>query len=357
MSEINRLPVEISNLISAGEVVERPASVVKELVENSIDAGATKIEVEIRNGGISYIRVSDNGKGMYSEDMPVAFLRHATSKILKEDDLFSIKTLGFRGEALAAIASVSKIDIFSRRTGNKIGAHMTLEAGEQIDFVEDGCPQGTTIIVRDLFFNTPARMKFLKNDKTEAGHIAGILEHLAVSRPTISFKLVKDSRTVFQTIGDGDLNKTIYSVYGKEFSDGLINIMCADQGIHVSGVISPVSISRSNRNMQNFFINGRYIKSKLLFAALERAYQGRLTSGRMPICFLNIGLPPTNVDVNVHPTKLEVKFSNEKKVFDAIYGVVTDALNSAVQLDPENRAEFILDVDKIEKPVDKTDPS
>ncbi|MBE6987719.1 MAG: DNA mismatch repair endonuclease MutL [Ruminococcaceae bacterium] len=357
MSEINRLPVEISNLISAGEVVERPASVVKELVENSIDAGAKKIDVEIRNGGISYIRVSDNGKGIEAEDMPVAFLRHATSKISCEDDLFSIKTLGFRGEALAAIASVSKIDIFSRRADKPMGAHMILEGGEQIDFVEDGCPQGTTIIVRDLFYNTPARMKFLKNDKTEAGHIAGILEHLAVSKPDISFKFIKDGRTSFQTTGDGDLKKAIYAVYGKEFSDGLIGVMTTNQGIGVGGVISPVSLSRSNRNMQNFFVNGRYVKSKLLFAALERAYQGRLTSGRMPICFLNITVPPVNVDVNVHPTKLEVKFSNEKKIFDAVYGVVTDALNSAVQFDPDNRAEFILAEDRIEKPVNADDPS
>lgn len=357
MSEINRLPVEISNLISAGEVVERPASVVKELVENSIDAGATKIDIEIRNGGISYIRVSDNGKGMYPDDMPVAFLRHATSKIASEDDLFSIKTLGFRGEALAAIASVSKIDIFSRRKGASMGAHMTLEGGEQVDFIEDGCPQGTTIIVRDLFFNTPARMKFLKNDKTEAGHIAGIVEHLAVSKPEIAFKLIKEGRTMFQTVGDGNLNKAIYAVYGKEFSDGLLGVMSNNYGITITGVISPVSISRSNRNMQNFFINGRYIRSKLLFAAVERAYQGRLTSGRCPICFLNIVVPHSNVDVNVHPTKLEVKFSNEKKVFDAVYSVVTDTLNSAVQLDPENRAEFILDMDKIEKPVKMDDPS
>ncbi|MBQ7094177.1 MAG: DNA mismatch repair endonuclease MutL [Clostridia bacterium] len=351
MSEINRLPVEISNLIAAGEVVERPASVVKELVENSVDAGATKIDVEIRNGGISFIRVSDDGKGIHQEDIPVAFLRHATSKISKEDDLFEIQTLGFRGEALAAIASVSKIDIFSKKIGSDMGAHMTLEGGEQIDFVEDGCPQGTTIIVRDLFYNTPARMKFLKNDKTEAGHIAGILEHLAVSKPKIAFKFIKDGRTVFQTVGDGNLNKAIYAVYGKEFSDGLISVMSTNQGISISGVISPVSISRSNRNMQNFFVNGRYVKSKLLFAALERAYQGRLTSGRMPICFLNINLPHGNVDVNVHPTKLEVKFSNEKKIFDAVYSVVTDALNSAVHFDPENRIDFILEEDKIEKAV------
>lgn len=341
MAEINRLSLEISNLISAGEVVERPASVVKELVENSIDADAKRIEVEIRNGGISYIRVTDDGKGIYPEDVRTAFLRHATSKIKCENDLFSIGTLGFRGEALAAIAAVSKIDIFSKHAAINMGTHLVLEGGKEISFTEHGCPKGTTIVVQDLFFNTPARMKFLKNDKTESGHIAGIIEHLAVSRPDIAIKLVKDGREAFSTIGDGDLKKAIYSVYGNEFSDGLINVYGKNQGIEIYGAISPVNLSRANKNMQNFFINGRYIRSKLLYAALERAYQGRLVSGRMPICFLNLTVPYMNVDVNVHPTKLEVKFSNEKRIFDVVYGVITDSLNTAAQFETGSESVFI----------------
>ena len=329
MSEIKQLPKELSNLISAGEVVERPASVVKELVENSIDAGSTKIEVEIRDGGISYIRVTDNGKGIQADDMPVAFLRHATSKIRDENDLFAIGTLGFRGEALAAIAAVSKIDIFSRYRLSQMGTHMVLEGGEQKEISEHGCPKGTTIVVQDLFYNTPARMKFLKSDKTEAGYISGILEHLAVSKPQIAMKFIKNGRQVFSTVGDGDLRKAVYSVYGGEFSEGLISIAGQSQGVEVYGIISPESMTRSNRNMQNFFINGRYIKSKLLYAAVERAYQGRILSGKMPICFINLVMPYMSVDVNVHPSKMEVKFANEKKIFDVVYNLITDALNSA----------------------------
>lgn len=329
MAEIQKLPTDISNLIAAGEVVERPAAVVKELIENAIDAGATQITLEIRGGGVEYIRVTDNGKGMHPEDVPTAFLRHATSKVISKEDLLAIRTLGFRGEALAAIAAVSKIDIFTKQTAAPVGVQMTLEGGEQVELMEAGCPDGTTIIVRELFYNTPARMKFLKNDRTEAGHISGIVEHLAISRPNIGFKLLKDGRTVFSTVGDGNLEKAIYSVYGNEFSGGMIAVSGSEAGVGLSGCISPVSLTRANKNMQNFFINGRYVQSRLLYVAVERAYQGRLMTGRMPVCFLNLTMPYMNVDVNVHPTKLEVKFANEKKIFDVVYNLLTDALNAA----------------------------
>lgn len=332
MPRIYELPTSISNLIAAGEVVERPASVVKELVENSIDAGAKNIVIEIRNGGVSYIRITDDGSGIIKSDVKTAFKRHATSKIKTAEDIFAIGTLGFRGEALAAIASVSRIDIFSKVIEEEYGVHMQLEAGEEQEYEEAGCPNGTTIIVQDLFFNTPARIKFLKNDKTEAAHIADILEHLALSRTDIAIKHIKNGKDIFATNGDGDLKNAIYAVYGKGFSEGMLSVMGSMDNVEITGVITPVNITRGNKNMQNFFINNRYIRSKTLMAAVERAYEGRLMTGRMPACFINLRMPASDVDVNVHPSKLEVKFSNNVKVFDIVYNTITDALNAAGDL-------------------------
>ena len=324
---IKELSPHLANLIAAGEVVERPASVAKELIENAIDAGATRIQVEIENGGITYLRIMDNGCGMTKEDAPVAFKRHATSKISTEEDLSKIGTLGFRGEALAAIASVSRIDLFTKKRDSLVGLHLHLEAGKITENEEAGCPDGTTIIIRDLFFNTPARMKFLKKDFTEAGYIISVVEHAALSHPEISFSMIRDGKQVFATSGDNKLITPVFSVFGREITSNMVEVNKFERGnITVWGYITKPHLCRPNRSMQHFFVNGRYIKSKLMGAALEEAYKNQIITGKYPSCALFIDLPLNLVDVNVHPAKTEVKFAEEKPVFEAIYIACKNAL-------------------------------
>lgn len=327
MAFIKELSPHIANLIAAGEVVERPASVAKELVENAIDAGATRIQVEIENGGISYLRIMDNGCGMTKEDAPVAFKRHATSKIRTENDLSSIGTLGFRGEALAAIASVSRIDLFTKQRDSLAGFHLNLEAGKIIEQEDAGCPDGTTIIIRDLFFNTPARMKFLKKDFTEAGYVISVVEHAALSHPEISFCMIRDGKQVFATSGDGKLMTPVFSVFGREITSNMIEVNKFERdSVSACGYITKPHFCRPNRSMQHFFVNGRYIKSKLMQAALEEAYRNQIITGKYPSCALFLNVPLSMVDVNVHPAKIEVKFAQEKQVFEAVYIACKNAL-------------------------------
>lgn len=329
MAKIIRLSPQIANMIAAGEVVERPGSVAKELIENAIDAGATRITVEIKNGGISYLRITDNGSGIEPEDVRTAFLRHATSKIRSAADLEAIMTLGFRGEALAAIAAVSRVDLITRTRFATSGVQITLEGGKEIDFTETGCPIGTTIVVRDLFFNVPARMKFLKKDSTESAYVEAAVIHAALSRPERSFQFIKDGRETINTPGDGSLIAAIHAVYGRELAASMISTAGNFHDITVEGCVSPPSVTRANRNLQTFFVNGRYVRSKAMTAALDEAYKNRLMHGRSPVCFLNIGVSPEMVDVNVHPAKMEIKFSRENDVFRAIYNVVLSALEAA----------------------------
>lgn len=328
MARIIRLSPQISNMIAAGEVVERPGSVAKELIENSIDAGANRISVEIKNGGVSYLRVTDNGCGIEPDDVRTAFLRHATSKIRAASDLDAIKTLGFRGEALAAVAAVAKVDLISRTKFAASGVQITMEGGKETGFTETGCPVGTTIVVRDLFYNVPARMKFLKKDSTEGAYVEAALVHAALSRPELSFRFTKDGRETISTPGDGSLRSAIYAIYDRELAEGMISTAGSFHDITVEGCVSPSSITRATRSLQTFFVNGRYVRSKILTAALDEAYQNRLMHGRMAVCFLNIRVSPGMVDVNVHPSKMEVKFSREKDVFRAVYNTVLPALEA-----------------------------
>ncbi|MDY3618076.1 DNA mismatch repair endonuclease MutL [Agathobaculum sp.] len=327
MAIIQELSPHLADLIAAGEVVERPASVAKELVENAIDAGATRITVEIENGGVTYLRIADNGCGMSAEDAPVAFRRHATSKLRTEADLSAIGTLGFRGEALAAISSVSRIDLFTRQPDAISGLHLHLTAGTADISEEAGCPQGTTIVVRDLFFNTPARMKFLKKDFTEAGYILGVVQHAALSHPEISFTLIRDGKQVFTTDGKGKLLVPVFAVFGKEMTENMLPVPQTEHnGMSVSGYIVKPHAGRPNRAMQHFFVNGRYVKSKLMQAALEEAYRNAIITGKYPSGAVFLELPLGAVDVNVHPAKTEVKFSQEKAVFEAVYIACKNAL-------------------------------
>ena len=328
MGKINLLSFEVANLIAAGEVVDRPASAVKELLENAIDSGATAITLEIQRGGVSFIRVSDNGCGIEKEDLIPAITRHSTSKISSAADLGSIFTLGFRGEALAAIASVSKLRIFSKLPGEVLGAVLESEGGKSITVSDTGCQEGTTVIVEDLFFNVPARRKFLKKDSTEATAIGAVVEKIALSHPDISFKFISDGEIKFMTAGNGNLRDTIWALFGKETSRRALMVDREEGGIRVAGYVSEPDMYRSNRNMENFFINGRYIKSKTASAALEQAYSSKIPSDKFPFCVLNIEMNPSAVDVNVHPAKLEVKFANEKLIFDAVYYAVLSALEA-----------------------------
>ncbi len=322
MGKINVLDFEIANLIAAGEVVERPSSVMKELVENSIDSGATSIVAEIKRGGVALIRVSDNGCGMTAEDLPVAIKRHATSKIKSRDDLEKIATLGFRGEALAAISSVSNVTIITKTKEAEIGTMLTAEGGRIADISEVGTADGTTVVVEDLFYNVPARRKFLKKDSTEAMNVSALVEKVALSSPEISIQLLVDGEERFKTPGDGNLLNTIYAVYGKEFSSKLISAEGNANGIRVHGYIGRSDNARKNRNLQNVFINGRYVKSLTAMAAIEKAYTSYIAPEAFPVCVLFIEMNPATVDVNVHPAKLEVKFANEQPVFEAIYYTV-----------------------------------
>ena len=330
MGKINVLPFAVANLIAAGEVVDRPASVIKELMENAIDAGADRITVEIQNGGVTFMRVTDNGCGMTPEDLPVAIRRHATSKIKVAEDLDGILTLGFRGEALAAIASVSDVRIISKTADAQFGAVLEAHGGNIASVREQGCSTGTSVIVENLFANVPARRKFLKKDVTEAMAVTANVEKVALSNPQIAFRLIVDGNLKLETAGDGNLQNTIYAVFGKEFASRLIEVNSDHDGIVVKGFIGRTDNFKANRNYQNFFINGRFVKSKTAMAALEQAYTSYMPPEKFPCCVLYITINPARVDVNVHPAKLEVKFSNEKAVFEAIYYTVRTALESNV---------------------------
>jgi len=330
MGLIHVLDEGISNKIAAGEVVERPASVVKEMVENSIDAGASSITVEIKDGGISYIRVTDDGSGMDMDDAKLSFIRHATSKIYHEDDLSSIKTLGFRGEALASIASVSMVEMITKIADNTYGTKILIEGGEYKFIGSTGCADGTSIIVRNLFYNTPARLKFLKKEAREGAIVSDIVLKLALSKPDISFKFIKDGKLVFTTPGDGVLKNTIISLYGREVYDSLIEVSYKGNILSVHGFIGKPEIGRANRSFQTFFINNRYIKDRSLSAALENAYKTYLTTNKFPFCILYISIYPEMVDVNVHPTKAEVRFQDEREVFSSIFNTVRNGLAGEV---------------------------
>lgn len=331
MGKINLLSPQVANLIAAGEVVDRPASAVKELLENAIDSGASQITVEIQRGGVTFIRVADNGCGIEKDDLAPAITRHSTSKIKDAADLNSIFTLGFRGEALAAIASVSKLRIFSKTEASDMGALLESEGGHIISLSDTGCREGTTVIVEELFYNVPARRKFLKKDSTEAIAIGAVVEKIALSKPEISFKYISDGEIKFMTSGKGDLNETIWALFGRDIAKRALKTDREEGGIRVHGYVSEPDLHRSNRSMENFFINGRYIKSKTAAAALEQAYSSKIPQDRFPFCVLNIELNPAAVDVNVHPAKLEVKFANEKLIFDAVYYAVLTALEAAAK--------------------------
>ncbi len=326
MPRIQVLDKHTAELIAAGEVVERPSSVVKELMENAIDAGATTVTVEIRNGGITYIRITDNGCGIPREDVLTAFLRHATSKVRTETDLEAIGTLGFRGEALASIAAVSRIEMLTRTEEELEGTALRMEGGDQPVLEEAGGPVGTTITVSDLFYNVPARMKFLKKDVSEANAVAGVVDRLALSHPEVSFRFIRDGKEEMLTPGDNELKSCIYTVLGKEFAGSLIPVEYTLGGVHVHGFTSRPTNSRANRTMQHFFINGRYVKTRTGMAALEQAYKGAIMVGKFPACVLHVDMPPETVDANVHPAKIEVRFANEKPVFDAVYHAIRSAL-------------------------------
>ena len=326
MPKIIQLSPHIANLIAAGEVVERPASVVKELLENSVDAGASKVTVEIRDGGMTFLRITDNGCGMSSEDAKTAFLRHATSKLRTAEDLAAISTMGFRGEALAAIASVSRIDIMTKTPGAISGTSLHLEGGKVTEESEAGCPDGTTIIVRDLFFNTPARMKFMKSDTVEGGRVAAAVQQQALAHPEVSFTFIRDGKQVLSTPGTGGLQAAVYCVYGRECAR-MVEVSSRWDGYRIRGFVSKPTDSRPSRALQTFFVNDRPVKSRLLTAALEEAYRNQMMVGKFPACVLHLTLPANAVDVNVHPAKTEVKFLSEKAVFDCVHYGVLGALN------------------------------
>ena len=326
MPKILQLSPHIANLIAAGEVVERPASVVKELLENAVDAGASKITVEIRDGGMTFLRVTDNGCGMAPEDARTAFLRHATSKLRTAEDLAAIGTMGFRGEALAAIASVSRIDIMTKTAGAISGTNLLLEAGAITEESEVGCPDGTTIIVRDLFFNTPARMKFMKADTVEGGRVAAAVQMQALAHPEVAFQFFRDGKQVLSTPGNGGLQAAVYCVYGRD-SAKMVQVDSRWEQYSLTGFVSKPTDSRPSRNLQTFFVNNRPVKSRLLISALEEAYRNQIMVGKFPACVLHLTLPANMVDVNVHPAKTEVKFLNEKAVFDCVHYGVLAALN------------------------------
>ena len=334
MPHIQQLSSHVADLIAAGEVVERPASVVKELLENAIDAGAQSVTVEMKNGGMTYLRVSDDGCGIAPSELPTAFLRHATSKLRTAEDLAAIGTLGFRGEALAAISSVSRLDIFSRERGALSGAKLHLEGGVPGAVEDAGCPEGTSVIVRDLFYNTPARLKFMKRDSAEATAIAGLVGHLALSHPEVSFKLIKDGTQTLLTPGDGALRSAIYASLGREFTLSLLEIRGTDGDMGVTGFVTSPLAARGTRGMQTFFVNGRLVKSQLLTAALEEAYANRMMKGKFPGCVLLVELPRDMVDVNVHPAKTIVKFVGEKRIFDLVYHAAMAALDKREKPEP-----------------------
>lgn len=326
MGRINVLEKHVAELIAAGEVVERPSSVIKELVENAIDAGATTITVEIKNGGTTFMRVTDNGHGIMREDIRNAFLRHATSKVVNENDLDSISTLGFRGEALASVSAVAKVELITCSDNEEVGSCYVIEGGDEISFCDAGCPAGTTIIVRDLFYNIPARQKFLKKDVAEGNAVSLVMDRIALSHPEISFTFIRDSKQTLKTAGDSELRSAIYAVYGREFSNSLIEVDYELDGISVKGYVSQPVNARPNRNMQTFFVNNRYVKSRTAGAAVDEAAKGSVMVGKFLSCVLNISMSFNAVDVNVHPAKIEVRFVNERPLFNAVYHAVKSAL-------------------------------
>ena len=340
MPKIIQLSPHIANLIAAGEVVERPASVVKELLENAVDAGASKVTIEIRDGGMTFLRVTDNGCGMSPEDARTAFKRHATSKLRTAEDLASIGTMGFRGEALAAIASVSRIELMTKTAGAISGTSLSLEAGEILEESEAGCPEGTTIIIRDLFFNTPARMKFMKSDTVEGGRVAAAVQMQALAHPEVAFQFLRDGKQVLSTPGNGGLEAAVYCVYGRECAK-MVKVESRWEQYSLTGFVSKPTDARPSRALQTFFVNNRPVKSRLLISALEEAYRNQIMVGKFPACVLHLTLPANTVDVNVHPAKTEVKFLSEKAVFDCVHYGVLGALNKQtdrpqVQFKPQN---------------------
>ncbi len=343
MAKIKVLDKHMAELIAAGEVVERPASIVKELVENSIDAGASQVTVEIRNGGVSYLRVTDNGHGIARDDVPVAFLRHATSKVSEIKDLENIASLGFRGEALASISAVSHLQLLTKTPSQQIGTRAELSAGEIEEIEDAGCPMGTTFVVRDLFYNVPARMKFLKKDVSEANAVSGILDKIALSHPEVSIKLIREGKVTLHSPGDNKMRSAIYSVFGKEFTETLIPVDYELNGIKIYGFVSKPMNARPNRAMQNFFINGRYVKTMTAAVAINEAFKGSIAVGKFPACVLHIKMNFESVDVNVHPAKLEVRFTNEKPIFDAVY----HAVKTAIEKDTDKK-EFKFPQKKVE---------
>lgn len=326
MPKINQLEKSVYELIAAGEVIERPSSVIKELAENSIDAGAHIITVEIKRGGITYMRITDNGCGISYEDMPLAFQRHATSKVYTAQDLENINTLGFRGEALASVAAVSRIEAVSKRAEDELGTCYKIEGTSPEEYDRTGCADGTTIIIRDLFYNTPARLKFLKKDVTEGNYCANVIEKLALSHPDISFRFIRDGKQTLFTPGDAEYFNAIHAVFGKQFAAGMIPVDSVYRDIGVTGFVSSPLFTRSNRTMQNFFINGRSVKNPICCAALEEAFRNSIMTGKFPTCVLNVNLDPALLDANISPAKTEVRFSNDKAVFDAVYYAVKNAL-------------------------------
>ena len=331
MTKINILSPLLADMIAAGEVVERPASVIKELAENSLDAGAKKVTIEFKSGGATYMRITDDGCGMSPEDAGIAFMRHATSKLHDEKGLEAIGTMGFRGEALAAISAVSRIELTTREKGAPEGVRVTVQAGDIIDMSPCGCPEGTTITVRDLFYNTPARLKFLKSDRSEATACTAAALRCALGRPEVSVKCIKDGEEVFFTPGDGRADSAVYSLLGRDIASSMLPCTGASDGIEVRGFVSSPALSRGNRSMQYFYCNGRFIKSQLLQSAVEQAYRNTLLTGRYPACTLFITLKTSAVDVNVHPAKTEVRFSDEKRVFDTVYQTVKAALEAETE--------------------------
>ena len=326
MPHIQQLSSHVADLIAAGEVVERPASAIKEMVENSIDAGATRITVEIQHGGSTYMRITDDGCGIARADVPKVFISHATSKIATEEDLNAIGTLGFRGEAMASIGAVAQVELLTRTAEEQVGTRYVIAGGQEQSCDDAGCPVGTTVVVRDLFFNTPARMKFLKKDVTEGNAVAGVLDAVALSHPEIAFRLIRDGKQTLVTPGNKDLKSTVYSVFGRELTQSLIPVHYSYNGMELEGYVSSPHASRKSRAMQYFFINGRLVKSKTALAALEQAYKNSIMVGRFPACVLNMTVNAALVDVNVHPAKIEVRFARENDIFDVVYHAVKLAL-------------------------------
>ena len=338
MAKIHLLSQQLANMIAAGEVVERPASVAKELVENAIDAGSRRITVEIKSGGVAYLRVTDDGHGIPAEDVALAFRRHATSKLYAEEDLMCIRTLGFRGEALASVASVAKVDLFTCTPDSDTGVQYSIEGGEETAFHETGCPVGTTVVVRDLFYNIPARAKFLKKDSTEGAYVEQAVVQQAIAHPEVAVTFIREGKEIFSTPGKGNMQDSIYAIYGKDLAEALVAVIGDHGEIRLSGFVARPVLNRPNRNYQHFYINGRCIRSRLLSAAVEEAFKGKTTVGRFPVCFLNLQMSPAALDVNVHPAKLEVKFAREREVFSAVYHSVCTALDALQELEAMRRA-------------------